>query len=145
MTTTQQEILQEAESCLNVPYVFGGSNPLQGLDCSGLVVWCLQRVGVFKKGQDFSAQGLYDHFTKKPGSWMATPYPGALLFFGKDVRSITHVGIALNERRMIEAGGGDSRTTNISVASAHGAMVRRQPISARQDLVAVLMPEYSLV
>ena len=67
-----------------------------------------------------------------------------ILFFGKSKHNISHVAMVFDRRHnlMIEAGGGDSRTVNINMAHAQGAMVRIRPISSRKDLVSVIMPEY---
>jgi peptidoglycan DL-endopeptidase CwlO len=42
----QLAVVRAAESQLGVPYVFGGANPSQGFDCSGLVQWAWGQNGV---------------------------------------------------------------------------------------------------
>lgn len=39
-------VVSYAYSCIGVPYVWGGSSPSEGLDCSGLVVWCYGQCGL---------------------------------------------------------------------------------------------------
>lgn len=134
-----REIIRELEDCLYAPYVYGGNNPLQGMDCSGLVCWILKRFNLLKKEEDLSAAQLYNRFSKSSET-IKNPKAGALLFFGK--REITHVAIAITLTRMIEAGGGDQTTKNRAIATAQGAMVRRQMIAARSDLYAILMPNW---
>ena len=45
-TAQQLAVVRAAESQLGVPYVFGGANPSQGFDCSGLVQWAWGQNGV---------------------------------------------------------------------------------------------------
>jgi cell wall-associated NlpC family hydrolase len=45
-TAQQMEVVNEAESQLGVPYVFGGASPSEGFDCSGLVQWAWAQAGV---------------------------------------------------------------------------------------------------
>jgi cell wall-associated NlpC family hydrolase len=45
-TAEQLAVVQVAESQLGVPYVFGGANPSEGFDCSGLVQWAWGQEGV---------------------------------------------------------------------------------------------------
>ncbi len=129
-------------SCLNIPYVWGGANPLTGLDCSGFVIWCLQSVGLWGKG-DTTAQGLYAHF-KISGQLLdkeAVDIPvGTLVFFGSSVSTITHVGMYIDDDIMIEAGGGGSNTKTPDDAKKSGACVRARPINSRRDLVALVSP-----
>jgi cell wall-associated NlpC family hydrolase len=42
----QLAVVDAAESQLGVPYVFGGANPSQGFDCSGLVQWAWGKSGI---------------------------------------------------------------------------------------------------
>lgn len=43
-----------------VPYRWGGSNPMTGFDCSGLVIEVLKSVGLLEPRSDYTAQGLAD-------------------------------------------------------------------------------------
>ena len=124
---------------MHTPYKWGGSNPLSGFDCSGLVVWGYQRIGMIGHNEDFTAQALLTRFYE----WrVPDPVRGALLFFGAGIKDIRHVGVAISERMMIEAGGGDRTTQTCQDAVRDAALVRRSRINTRKDLVAVVFPEY---
>lgn len=130
-----------AISFLNTPYVWGGNNPLEGLDCSGLVQQILGTVGEDPPG-DQTAQGLFDHFSEQGrASWNECRL-GSLVFFGKSASKITHVGFCLDAYRMIEAAGGDSRTRTKKDAEKQGAFVRIRLIKSRSDVVAIVRPYY---
>ena len=45
-TANENAIVAAAESQLGVPYVWGGSTPGKGLDCSGLVQYCYAQAGI---------------------------------------------------------------------------------------------------
>lgn len=126
-------------SCLNIPYKWGGKNPLTGFDCSGLAEWLLQSLGIDPPGIN-NAQMLYDWIKKEPV--ISMPKEGAFCFYGKSLKEITHVAIMINENLIIEAGGGNATTTNRQVAETQGACVRIRPKGHRKDLVATLMPNY---
>lgn len=124
---------------LNIPYLWGGKNPLTGFDCSGFSEWILQSFGMDPPGFN-RAQALYDWLLLKGiGSG---PQAGAFTFYGKSVDDITHIALMLSEHLIIEAGGGDSTTTTLEVAKRQGACVRIRPFGHRKDLVAVVMPSY---
>ncbi len=128
-------------SCLNVPYIWGGNNPLAGLDCSGYTIWCMRSVGLWKGGDD-TAQGLYRHY-KSVGQELNPDDDlpiGTLLFFGEAIDNISHVTMALDEDLMIEAGGGGAKCKTPSDAAKLGACVRIRPITSRKDLVALVLP-----
>lgn len=129
-----------AKTWIGIPYKWGGNSP-DGVDCSGFVQLVLQRVGLDPVG-DQTAQAIYDHFLKT-GSKIISAREGAIIFFGKNVKSITHVSIALNETDMIEAGGGGSKTNTYDDAVRDDAWVRIKPITNRRDVVAILMPDYT--
>lgn len=139
----QELITQYALSFLGTPYNFGGANKLTGLDCSQLVLEILIAAGEWKHGQDTTAQGLYNHFLLK--SNLSGSKWGALSFYGKSIKEISHVGFLLSNQIMIEAGGGTSTTKNLDEAKKRSALVRLRPYNFRSDLVAVLNPEYDFV
>ncbi len=137
------EILRQyAMSFLGTPYKFGGGNRLQGLDCSEFVQELLRSVGLDPPG-DQTAQALFDHFSVN-GEWNRHSM-GALAFFGKSAKQITHVAMLLDQYRIIEAGGGDGSTTSFEAAKERGAMVRIRHLSFRKDLVAVIRPRYTTI
>ncbi|MBA3754834.1 MAG: C40 family peptidase [Nitrosomonas sp.] len=114
------------------PYAWGKEGPSKlGFDCSGLMLEGLRSIGKWGK-DDASSQGIFNKF--EPSNSLITLGKadcGCLLFFGKDKKSITHIGLAINNYQYIEAGGGDSKTVD-------KGMVRIRPLSWRKDLVAVI-------
>ena len=135
-------LIQYAMSFLGVPYKWAGSNPISGLDCSGLLQCILQSVGMDPPG-DQTAQGLFNHF-EVSSTWNSYT-PGALAFFGESVTKITHVAFLIDQYRMIEAGGGGHLTLTKEDAALQNAFVRIRLIKSRKDLVAVIKPRYATI
>jgi cell wall-associated NlpC family hydrolase len=127
--TDKDLFLKTAFSLLNVPYVWGGNDPLYGLDCSGYCCYVLKSVGLLSYNIDLSSTGLSLCFTHKVP--ITAPSP-CLLFFGTFV-NITHVAISLNSTSMIESGGGNRECISIAQAKKIGACVRIRPI--RKDFL----------
>lgn len=101
-------IIATAKSNLGVPYRWGGNDPAQGLDCSGLSELSYRAAG-------FSLPRITDdQFQAIPKTAVARP--GDLLFFGAGSRA-THVGIYLGNQQMIHAPGSGRRVelANLSV------------------------------
>jgi cell wall-associated NlpC family hydrolase len=135
-------LIPYAMSFLGTPYKWGGNNRLEGLDCSGFVIELLKSAAEPLPAPDMSAQALYDHYMAGHGEinrWSA----GALVFFGDSASQITHVGMALDQYRMIEAAGGNALTLTPDDAKAKGAMIRIRPIKSRKNLVAIVKPRYA--
>jgi cell wall-associated NlpC family hydrolase len=133
-----EPIFHYAISLVGKPYRWGGSNALIGFDCSGLVLELLAAQGKWNHRQDASSQGIYDHF--KNSSNGETKGFGTLYFYGKSIKQITHIAFGLDDKTMIEAGGGDSTTVSETAARERGAVVRLRPWNYRRDLVAFLNP-----
>lgn len=134
-----QYLIQYALSFVGQPYRWGGDDAIDGFDCSGLVQEILASVGLDPKG-DQTAQNLYNELEKN--STHGVMEAGALVFFGESVTKITHVGFCIDQWRMIEAGGGGSRTLSRADAAAQNAFVRIRPVANRKDLVAAIKPRY---
>lgn len=123
---------------LGVRYRWGGDNPLEGFDCSGLVLEALRSEG--HVSEDMTGLDLYKYLKGK--NWYNLPrekiFEGEVIFFGKSLDKISHVALALNNQQMIEAGGGDATTVTNEEAIRKNAFVRIRPINNRKDLLAIL-------
>ena len=94
-------MLEEAEKYLGTPYVWGGSTPETGFDCSGYVCWILNQSG-WDVGRT-TANGLWQQSTKISEQ---EAKPGDLVFFEGtyDTPGASHVGIYVGDGMMISAG-----------------------------------------
>lgn len=141
MTPSQRAIMHPlAMSMLHVPYIWGGSNPSFGLDCSGLVIELLKSVGMLPRGYDSTAAVLWKKF---PLEVQLTEVEfGDLIFFGPTSNTISHVAFCLGNYLMLEAGGGNSQMDNRNKSIQQNARVRIRPIDNRMDSVGFKRPEY---
>jgi hypothetical protein len=90
-----QAVVDQARKYLGVPYVWGGTNPKTGLDCSGLV----QRAYA-DLGYDLPRVSYQQATAGRPVASLAQAQPGDILAFGSPVH---HVGIYVGDNKMIEA------------------------------------------
>lgn len=121
---------------VGVPYIYGGKDPALGLDCSGLLWNALGFLGLRK--EVLSAQGFFDLYQPRALVVMPTKSNlGDLCFFGTTFR-IHHVGIALNDKQMLEAAHGGRNVVTREIAQGLGAKVMVNPISRLPDLYNVL-------
>ncbi len=127
-----------AISFVGLPYRWGGSNPISGFDCSGLVKEILRSQGLIPVG-DLNSQAIYDHFNDTDG-YSSTAGLGALAFYGKGVTQINHVAFMLNKDCCIGADSGDHTTVDRATADKMNAFVKVRPVDYRKDLVAIIMP-----
>ena len=127
---THKILFDYALQFVGINYKWGGENPLLGYDCSGFVQELLMAAGIDPKG-DQTAQGLYNYFILNSTREFA---PGALVFFGRGVDRISHIGFCLDKDTMIEAGGGRSSTKTLAIAAQQNAFIRVRPINNRIDL-----------
>jgi cell wall-associated NlpC family hydrolase len=141
MTPEQKSILFPlAISMLHIPYVYGGANPTNGLDCSGLVIELLKSADVLPRNFDTTAAGLWNKFSLEVH--VDDVEFGDLVFFGISAAKITHVGFCISNSLMLEAGSGTSLTDNRAKAIAQNARVRIRPIDSRIDMFGFKRPEY---
>ncbi|HET9143760.1 transglycosylase SLT domain-containing protein [Actinophytocola sp.] len=89
------DVVAGAQKYLGVPYVWGGTDPNKGLDCSGLVQRTYADLGVTlpRVSRDQAKVG-------QPVSGLDQAKPGDLLAFGSPVH---HIGIYVGDGKMIHA------------------------------------------
>src|SRR6478672_2263120 len=88
-------VVAEARKYLGVPYVWGGTDPKTGLDCSGLVQHVYANLGYDLP----RVSGDQAHAGRAVPS-LSQAQPGDILAFGSPVH---HVGIYIGDNQMIEA------------------------------------------
>jgi cell wall-associated NlpC family hydrolase len=91
--------VNEAKQELGVPYVWGGSSPKTGFDCSGLVQWAYAKVGI-RLPRTSEQQILAPGGTPVDRSHLL---PGDLVFFRNSAGDVHHVGISLGGDKFINA------------------------------------------
>ena len=92
---TGDQVVADARKYLGIPYVWGGTDPAKGLDCSGLVQRVYADLGIDlpRVSQDQAHVGQ-----AVPG--LAQARPGDLLCFGTPA---DHIGIYIGDHKMIVA------------------------------------------
>ncbi|MRX26622.1 C40 family peptidase [Kangiella sp. HZ709] len=89
-------IVSMAKRMLGQPYRYGGSNPLEGFDCSGLVLFTHSQVS---KGMPRVSKAQY---AQSKTVSLKDLRPGDLLFY-KTSSTPTHVTIYIGDRKFIHA------------------------------------------
>lgn len=98
--TVVEEVIANAETQLGVPYVWGGTTPHEGFDCSGLLQWAFAEAGVTiprVTHDQWNAGTRVDHEDMERGD---------LIFWRSDPTApdyISHVAIYLGDGEMLEA------------------------------------------
>lgn len=118
---------------IGLPYIYGGDDPIEGFDCSGLIHEILQAVGVEARNYDSTAHSLWVNFMVD-GKEVAVPYTGCLVFYVNENDIASHVGFMIDDKHMIHAGGGRSTTRTRADAVRQNAYVRMDRYDYRDDL-----------
>lgn len=90
-----QAVVEEAKKYLGVPYLWGGTDPEKGLDCSGLLQLVYKQFGI-----DLPRVSYQQATAGRPVANMDEARPGDILAFDSPV---DHVGIYVGGGKMIEA------------------------------------------
>ena len=121
---TANELVAYATNLIGTPYVWGGSTPTHGLDCSGLLYW-IQRTAGSDVGR-YNAATYANMGAKVP---VGQQKPGDFLFFGSPV---SHCAIYVGNGYMVESRGGRKNT-----ADNPGMGVVKSLVSRRSDLSCI--------
>jgi peptidoglycan DL-endopeptidase CwlO len=87
-------VLQAAYSMIGTPYLYGGSSPETGFDCSGFTMWAWSHAGVYLP---HSSAAQYESL---PHVAQSDLQPGDLVFF---YSPISHVGMYVGGGSMIHS------------------------------------------
>ncbi|MGC8625994.1 MAG: NlpC/P60 family protein [Acidimicrobiales bacterium] len=120
-----QQVVADAEKYIGTPYLWGGTNPSQGVDCSGLVQDVFADLGTSlpRTSQEQARAGV-------PVASLADAQPGDLVFFpGTDGTAAApgHVGIYIGNGEMIDA-------------PYAGAKVRVDPVGDPTEIRRIIGP-----
>ncbi len=93
-----RELVVNALAMIGVNYKFGGNNPDDGFDCSGLVGHVFRSVAGLVLPRDSQAMSKVGDRVEK-----TELQPGDLVFFNTRHRPYSHVGIYIGEQRFVHA------------------------------------------
>lgn len=115
------QLVAMAKTKLGTPYVWGAKGP-DSFDCSGLVYWALNQIGVdapYRTTQAWWGEDLGSDWTK--GTDLSQVQEGDLVLFGSE-SNVHHMGIAISKTEFIHA-------------PQTGDVVKIAPLAGRSDFV----------
>jgi cell wall-associated NlpC family hydrolase len=127
-----------AFSFFGKPYIWGGDDPVNGFDCSGMCIEILKSVGLLPRKGDWTAQGLWDRLNKYE---VERPYKGCLVFW-TNIKGdrIVHVEYALTGQLSIGASGGGSKTKTKDDAINQNAYIKIRQWKTRPRVKGFIDP-----
>ncbi len=141
MSDMKDVALKIAWNMWGKPYLWGGDDPIQGFDCSGMVIEILKSVGLLPRKGDWTADHLYRHFQHLERSEAGSGY---LVFWGSS-RRMTHVEFGIGSDISLGASGGGHKTTSVGEAIRQNAYVKARPIYTRGSLPKAFVDPFSEV
>jgi soluble lytic murein transglycosylase-like protein len=99
-TASESAVVAEAQKYIGVPYLWGGTDPTKGLDCSGFTKLVYGNLGI-----DLPRTSSQQATSGRAVASLAEARPGDLVFFDNSSSraGIDHVGIYLGDGKMIAA------------------------------------------
>jgi soluble lytic murein transglycosylase-like protein len=99
-TASESAVVAQAQKYIGVPYLWGGTDPAKGLDCSGFTQRVYKDLGI-----DLPRTSSQQATAGQPVASLAQARPGDLVFFdyASDRPGIDHVGVYIGEGKMIAA------------------------------------------
>ena len=99
-TASESAVVADAQRYLGVPYLWGGTDPAKGLDCSGLTQRVYADLGI-----SLPRTAAQQATTGTPVASLADARPGDLVFFDNSSSraGIDHVGVYIGGGQMIAA------------------------------------------
>jgi hypothetical protein len=122
---TGDQVVAEARKYLGVPYVWGGTDPQRGLDCSGLVQVVYRNLGF-----ELPRVSYQQAQAGRPVASLAEAQPGDLIAWDNSSRNdgVDHIAIYLGNGQMIEA-------------PRPGGVVQIREVTTPPDVIRRILPE----
>jgi len=95
--TVGQKVVSIAQGLIGTPYRYGGDTPKKGFDCSGLVYYSFDRLGVKVPRTAADQRSAAERIKRDDLE------PGDLVFFRSSKGRVDHVGIYAGDGRFIHA------------------------------------------
>jgi len=113
-------VVAEARKYLGLPYVWGGTDPAKGVDCSGLVQLVYKNLGY-----DLPRVSNEQARSGRPVASLAEAQPGDVLAWDNSSRNdgADHVAIYIGDGKMIEAA---RPGTNVRISDVYGTPIIRR-------------------
>lgn len=102
------KLANQARTLINTPYQYGGNSP-RGFDCSGLIQYTYQKLGI---NIPRTTQAQLKQISPVKLSHIQ---PGDLIFFRLSGRKVSHVGLYIGDNQMIHAPSGGKRVSYASL------------------------------
>jgi peptidoglycan DL-endopeptidase CwlO len=116
LPATPDAIAAAAHEYLDIPYVWGGTDPSRGLDCSGFLQHLFRRAGI-----ELPRISADQARTGTPVPSMAQARPGDLLAWDTGPRNdgADHIAVYIGNGQMIEASSGSGKVKISPVRTPH--------------------------
>ena len=99
-SASESSVVAEASKYIGVPYLWGGTDPSKGLDCSGFTQLVFGNLGI-----DLPRVSAQQATAGRPVASLAQARPGDLVFFDNSSSraGIDHVGVYVGNGKMVAA------------------------------------------
>jgi cell wall-associated NlpC family hydrolase len=118
--SVRDSVVAIARAQVGTRYVFGGTSPTGGFDCSGLVKYVMAALRVDLPRTAAQQARIGSEVSRDPNRLR----PGDLLTFGKSKRGVSHIGIYVGEGRYIHASSGAGRVIESDLARTRSPLIR---------------------
>ena len=138
--TKEEVLLNLAFREIGEPYSWGGQSPIEdeGFDCSGLVYYLYESIGLLPYKKDLNADGIVKNFQSKVDkTFTSSAKCGDLVYWENSNGRVTHIEMCIGNGLCLGASGGGSKTKTKKDAIRDNAFVRVRPIDARKGALVI--------